>query len=546
LKRKFSSWEEVSRHREIRAIDDLSASPVRPGSEYVVKVFDIAREKSSELYFVMEYMENGTLHQYLSKIWTESGRNIQPRTIPVIPQPVIQSIISQCLHGLCHIHSRGYMHRDIKPENILMGCSGKVKLADFSLARKMLDATSTRKCVGRMSSPCLPTNSSQKSGTMTADVATRWYRAPEILRGDQIYTSAVDIFSLGCVVAEILALRPLLQGENDAHQKQLITDLLGDLLGDPFSIESLCLDEVQVEKGRASMRLFEGLAKAVPTANGIALNFMANMLTIDPNQRCTANEALASAFFGRSFNITKGHRQTSPPGSISPSTTPNSRPSSRAQFDLGSKGDRYQMSISQQLNDLAEAFIYPEFDRHTTAGTNAAKRKRSGCPPFVSVSKADRHRMSGAHELYGEAMTLPCPEIDRHETASITAYKRRPPHSPSFDSMSKADGCLMTGAHAMNPVDRVFLQPEFDPFETANIVAAERRPSGHPPFVSVSKADRCKMVGANKLDEIARAFLYPEFGYHETDSIYADKSRPSVVLFSSQSPDGPLSVDNCT
>ncbi|KAG7352003.1 serine/threonine protein kinase [Nitzschia inconspicua] len=377
LKRKFSSWIEVKQQREVRALKDLSASSFlcRRGSDYIVQVYDIAREKDSKLYFVMEYMEKGTLHQYLGDMAKESRKMsiAQQSAAPVIPETKIRSIISQCLQGLCHVHSRGYMHRDIKPENILMGGDGLVKLADFSLARQLDDMARCSKRLRKALSPCLSpddgiANSSSPSGNMTTYVATRWYRAPEILRGDPMYTYAVDIFALGLVNAEIYSLKPLLQGKDEVHQKQLMSEILGG----PTPMESLSMDEVGVEHGMKNRRCEEiGLANALPTVNESAIRFIANMVRLDPDQRYTAKQALADTSYFQPSNKTsfRGGPDTLR-NSISAATTPLTRPTGRSvPFVTISKDDRLRKSRVHEPNDVARAFLCVE-PTPSTMGTS--------------------------------------------------------------------------------------------------------------------------------------------------------------------------------
>lgn len=96
------------------------------------------------------------------------------------------------------MHSANIAHRDLKPRNLLIDANCDLKLCDFGLARPILERT--------------------KDANMTDYVATRWYRAPELLLGETHYTSAVDIWSVGCILAEILNRRPLLPGNTTKEQ----------------------------------------------------------------------------------------------------------------------------------------------------------------------------------------------------------------------------------------------------------------------------------------------------------------------------------------
>lgn len=107
------------------------------------------------------------------------------------------------------MHSQNIIHRDIKPENLLISKNDQVKICDLGFARSM------------------PSN-----GKMTDYVATRWYRPPELLIGRQDYDTSIDIWSIGCVMAQMIDGEPLFGGENDLDQLYLIQKCLGPLISD--------------------------------------------------------------------------------------------------------------------------------------------------------------------------------------------------------------------------------------------------------------------------------------------------------------------------
>jgi len=115
-----------------------------------------------------------------------------------------QFFIYQLLRGLKYIHSANVLHRDLKPSNILLNANCDLRICDFGLAR----------------------TSSEKE-YMTEYVVTRWYRAPELLLSCAEYTAAIDIWSCGCIFAELLGRKPLFPGRDYVHQLNLITRVLG-------------------------------------------------------------------------------------------------------------------------------------------------------------------------------------------------------------------------------------------------------------------------------------------------------------------------------
>ncbi|KCZ76030.1 CMGC/CDK protein kinase, partial [Anncaliia algerae PRA109] len=113
------------------------------------------------------------------------------------------NLIEQLLEGILYIHQNKIMHRDLKPENILVTSLGVLKIADFNLAR----------------------NRSIISNEYAAEVVTLWYRSPELLEGKKDYSYYIDIWSVGCIIAEILGSPPVFRGSDNNSQLSLIYSL---------------------------------------------------------------------------------------------------------------------------------------------------------------------------------------------------------------------------------------------------------------------------------------------------------------------------------
>lgn len=139
----------------------------------------IRAENDRDIYLVFDFMETD-LHAVIRAKILEEVHN--------------QYIIYQCLKSLKYMHSAHLLHRDLKPSNLLLNSDCHVKVADFGLARS-LDVTD-------------PDN----TPLLTDYVATRWYRAPEILLGSNKYTTGVDMWSLGCILAELIKGKPVFPG----------------------------------------------------------------------------------------------------------------------------------------------------------------------------------------------------------------------------------------------------------------------------------------------------------------------------------------------
>ncbi|KAL3921313.1 MAG: hypothetical protein SGILL_002811 [Bacillariaceae sp.] len=349
LKKIFPDWDTATKEGEFQAIWSILHNIDALTGQHLVRVYDICLGKDKKLYFVMEYMKDGTLYEYLEKQKMMAGY--------LTPQK-IQSVLRQCLKGLRFIHHKGFIHRDVKPENIMMK-GVVVKIGDLSLTRPVHG----RERRGNGVDDNAP-------GTMTTYVATRWYRAPELLRPDLIYSCSVDMFALGCVAAELHSLVPLFQGRDNGHQLQLITQLL--------SRGSLSFDEEQVVEWTHSAEqvVEKRLAKCFPKAKTAAIDLMANLLEIDPRERYSAVQALRHRYFHpRVTPKAPPPPTTKLSASISSAFTPYRSGPGQRQFVTESKSEqmrrRYEQEqqylAEQEQNDLVRAFLYPN---------TARKRKR--------------------------------------------------------------------------------------------------------------------------------------------------------------------------
>ncbi|XP_040411413.1 cyclin-dependent kinase-like 2 [Cygnus olor] len=185
----------------------------------------------------------------------------------------VRKYLFQILRGVAFCHSHNIIHRDIKPENILVSQSGVVKLCDFGFARTLA-----------------------ASGEAYTDyVATRWYRAPELLVGDTKYGRAVDVWAIGCLVTEMLTGEPLFPGDSDIDQLYHITKCLGNLI--------LRHQELFYKNPHfAGMRLpevkeAESLDRRYPKLSAAVLNLAKRCLQIDPDKRPSCAELLQCDFF---------------------------------------------------------------------------------------------------------------------------------------------------------------------------------------------------------------------------------------------------------
>lgn len=174
------------------------------------------------------------------------------------------------------------LHRDLKPPNLLINREGQLKLADFGLARAF----------------GIPVRS------YTHEVVTLWYRAPDILMASRRYSTPVDMWSIGCIFAEMVLGRPLFSGVSEADQLDKIFRLLGTVrVRDYPGIEELpeyspdVLPQYPPPRG--------GIGSLVPTLDASGVDLLNKMLQYDPSKRITAQGALEHPFF---FDLISGVR----------------------------------------------------------------------------------------------------------------------------------------------------------------------------------------------------------------------------------------------
>lgn len=193
--------------------------------------------------------------------------------------PQIKCIIYQILQGVKYLHEKKILHRDLKSANILLNNSGEVKIADFGLARQI---------------SYLP------QMLYTNKVVTLWYRAPEILLGSQDYGTPVDIWSVGCVLVELITGEVLCPGDKESRQIELIYEKCGtpDLLTWPEAEKYRYFSEMK-PKVYIERKLKQIVKQKKRDLDESTLDLIDKLLVLNPKFRITAEEALRHDCFSR-------------------------------------------------------------------------------------------------------------------------------------------------------------------------------------------------------------------------------------------------------
>ncbi|KAH9422036.1 hypothetical protein DERP_002328 [Dermatophagoides pteronyssinus] len=209
-----------------------------------------------EIYVITELMESD-LHKIIV-----SSQPLTPDHIKVF--------LYQMLRGLKYLHSARILHRDIKPGNLLVNSNCLLKICDFGLAR---------------------VEENDRSRKMTQEVVTQYYRAPELLMGAKYYHEAIDMWSIGCIFAELLGRRILFQAQTPIQQLELITDLLGTPSLDDMRY---ACEAARLHVLRQPMKIhrLSSLAKLSNHANSEAIHLLCQMLNFNPDKRINSATAL--------------------------------------------------------------------------------------------------------------------------------------------------------------------------------------------------------------------------------------------------------------
>ena len=316
LKRKYKKWEECVELRECKSLQILNkASFNEKGKDNIIRLKRIIFiNKTGVLNLVFEFMEKDLL--ILMK-------SFEPKRLP---ETKIKDIVYQTLLGLAYMHKYGFFHRDLKPENLLL-VGDKVKIADFGLAREI-----------------------RSIPPYTEYVSTRYYRAPECILKSTNYNSPIDIWALGCVMAEMyLHPQPLFYGANEKEVLFRICSILGTPTYDiwPDGVQQANYIGFKFPNNNKIE-----LENIIQNASEDAIDLMKQMIRWDPNRRASAASLLNHKFFE---NYTK-----------SPAQIPNYSINSNIDFNF----DNCKVFSNDSKNKLKNNDDILDIDKNSTNNKN--------------------------------------------------------------------------------------------------------------------------------------------------------------------------------
>ncbi|EEB06770.1 CMGC/CDK/CDK5 protein kinase Pef1 [Schizosaccharomyces japonicus yFS275] len=259
---------------EIVAIKDIKVDPEEGTPSTAIREISLMKELKhpnimelldvvhleNKLMLVFEFMEKD-LKKYMDAYGVDGALALGQ----------VKNFIHQLLKGVAFCHENRILHRDLKPQNLLINHRGELKLADFGLARSF----------------GIPVN------TFSNEVVTLWYRAPDVLMGSRNYTTSIDMWSVGCILAELITGRPLFPGTDNEDQLLKIFRLMGTPTEQTWPGVSRLPDY----KPTFPFYPPQDLASMFPGLDGLGLDLLQRMLRMQPELRISAHNALKHAWF---------------------------------------------------------------------------------------------------------------------------------------------------------------------------------------------------------------------------------------------------------
>lgn len=253
MKKKFYTWQECMALREIKVLRILQ----HPN---IVRLKEVIRNKE-ELLLVYEYLDENLFKYY--QTLRDKGKNL--------PESQIKQFMFQILSCVNYVHKMGYFHRDLTLENIYLDQDQTIKIGHFNNTKEL-----------------------NARPPLTDYVSTRWYRAPEQLLRANNYTYKVDIFALGCIMAELYLMGPLFCGASEIDQITKICQILGTPSHKDWTEFFTLAQKLKIQLPECPPKSFSSI---FPKASGEAIDLFGKMLVFNPQKRWNCNEILNHQYF---------------------------------------------------------------------------------------------------------------------------------------------------------------------------------------------------------------------------------------------------------
>lgn len=225
--------------------------------ENILALYDVVHT-GENLVIVSEYMDKD-----LKRFMDDRGG--------ALDLPTLKFFAYQMLRGIAYCHENSILHRDLKPQNLLISRDGDLKLADFGLARAFN----------------IPIN------TFSNEVVTLWYRPPDVLLGSRSYDTSLDLWSAGCIIAEMYTGRPLFSG--NANNDQLLK--IFQVMGTPSERTWPGISQLPEFKPNFPIYLSQDLRLLIPRMDPLGADLLERMLQLQPELRISAADALRHSWF---------------------------------------------------------------------------------------------------------------------------------------------------------------------------------------------------------------------------------------------------------
>lgn len=331
--------------REIMFLQEMN------NHENIIRLLNVLKaDNDRDIYLVFEYMETD-LHAVIRANILEEVHK--------------QYIMYQIFRSLKFMHSAQLLHRDIKPSNVLLNSECQVKMADFGLARSVAQL-----------------QTEEGNPVLTDYVATRWYRAPEILLSSHRYTYGVDMWACGCILGELINGKPIFPGTSTMNQLDRILEVTGrpspediDSIQSPFAATML-----ESMRAPATPRL----EATFPSASPEALDLLRRLLHFNPDKRISPEEALRHPYCAQFHNP---HDEPIAPGTITIPIDDNTK------YSISEYRDRLYLEIVKRKKELRRA----QKEREAARAASRSKSRSSSAYHGSSAAAGAPYGSSAAY-----------------------------------------------------------------------------------------------------------------------------------------------------